>query len=83
MAIGPEHSGNFQLNELLQAVTDQLRDQLPGGAAIQQRRQNPPWARFDWLRQDSNQGHGPVHPLQCQPLSRLSELRPQPRRSGG
>jgi hypothetical protein len=30
-----DHSGEFQLNELLQAVTRQLGDQLTGSAAIQ------------------------------------------------
>ena len=33
--VGTNLSGNLQLNELLQAVTRQLGDQLPGGAAIQ------------------------------------------------
>ena len=35
MAIGTEHGGNLQLNQLLQAVARQLRDQLHGCAAIQ------------------------------------------------
>jgi hypothetical protein len=33
--IGTEHSGDLQLDQLLQAVANQLRDQLPGRAAIQ------------------------------------------------
>jgi hypothetical protein len=39
MALGTEHGGNLQLDQLLQALAGQLRDQLPGGAAIQERRQ--------------------------------------------
>jgi len=35
MAIGTEHGGDLRLNELLQAVARQLRDQLTGSAAIQ------------------------------------------------
>jgi hypothetical protein len=35
MSVGAEHSGDLQLNELLQAVAGQLGDQLTGGAAIQ------------------------------------------------
>jgi len=34
---------------------------------------------FVWLRWFSNQGHGPAHPLQRQQLSRVPELRAQPR----
>ncbi len=30
---------------------------------------------FVWLRWFSNQGHGPAHPLQRRPLSRVPELR--------
>jgi hypothetical protein len=33
--VGTDHSGDLQLNELLQAMTRQLGDQLPGAAAIQ------------------------------------------------
>jgi hypothetical protein len=33
--VGTDHSGDLQLNELLQAVTRQLGDQFPGSAAIQ------------------------------------------------
>ncbi len=39
MAIGAEHGGNPQLDELLQAVACQLMDQISGRAAIQYRRQ--------------------------------------------
>jgi len=35
VAIGTEHSGNLQLDQLLEAVAHQLGDQLPCGAAIQ------------------------------------------------
>ena len=35
IAISAEHGGNLQLNQLLQAVAHQLRDQLPSTAAIQ------------------------------------------------
>jgi hypothetical protein len=35
MAIGTQYGGDLQLDQLLQAVTHQFRDQLPGGAAIQ------------------------------------------------
>jgi hypothetical protein len=35
MAIGTEHGGARQLDQLLQTVTHQLRDQLTGCAAIQ------------------------------------------------
>jgi hypothetical protein len=35
MAIGAEHGGHLKLNQLLQAVAHQLRDQLPSTAAIQ------------------------------------------------
>ena len=35
MALGTEHGGNLQLDQLLQAVAGQLRDQLPDRAAIQ------------------------------------------------
>jgi len=34
MPIGTEHGGDFQLDQLLQAVAGQLRDQLLGCAAI-------------------------------------------------
>ncbi len=33
--IGTEHGGDFQLDQLLQAVAGQLWDQLPSGAAIE------------------------------------------------
>jgi hypothetical protein len=32
--VGTDHSGDLQLNELLQAVTRQLGNQLTGSAAI-------------------------------------------------
>jgi hypothetical protein len=35
VAICTDHSGYFQLNELLQAVTRQLGDQLTGTVAIE------------------------------------------------
>ncbi len=35
VAIGTEHRCDLELNQLLQAVANQFRDQLPGGAAIQ------------------------------------------------
>jgi hypothetical protein len=35
VSVGTDHSCDFQLNELLQAVTRQLGDQFPGSAAIQ------------------------------------------------
>jgi hypothetical protein len=35
MAIGAEHGSDLQLNQLLQAVAHQFRDQLPRCAAIQ------------------------------------------------
>ena len=35
VAVGTEHSGDLQLNELLQAVACQLGNQLTGSAAIQ------------------------------------------------
>jgi hypothetical protein len=35
VAVGPEHGGDLQLDQLLQAVARQLGDQLPSGAAIQ------------------------------------------------
>jgi hypothetical protein len=35
VAIGTEYGGDLQLDQLLQAMTDQLDDQLPGSAAIQ------------------------------------------------
>jgi hypothetical protein len=35
MTLGAEHGCNLQLDQLLQAVTHQLRDQLAGTAAIQ------------------------------------------------
>jgi hypothetical protein len=34
MALNTEHGGNLQLDQLLQAVAHQLRDQLPSCAAI-------------------------------------------------
>ena len=39
LAIRTEHGGDFRLDQLLLAMAHQLRDQLPGGAAIQKRRQ--------------------------------------------
>jgi hypothetical protein len=35
VAVGTEHSGDLQLDQLLQAMAGQLGDQLPSGAAIQ------------------------------------------------
>jgi hypothetical protein len=35
MAIGTEHGGDLQLDQLLQAVAGQLGDQLVGCAAIE------------------------------------------------
>jgi hypothetical protein len=35
MAIGTEHSGDLQLDQLLQAMAGQLGNQLPSGAAIE------------------------------------------------
>jgi len=35
MAVGTQHRGDLQFNELLQAVAGQLGDQLPCTAAIQ------------------------------------------------
>ena len=35
MAIGTDHGGGLQLDQLLQPVAGQLRDQLPGAAAIE------------------------------------------------
>ena len=35
MALGTEHGGNLQLDQLLQAVAHQFVDQLTGCAAIQ------------------------------------------------
>ena len=35
MAIGAEHGGHFELNQLLQDVAHQLKDQLLSAAAIQ------------------------------------------------
>jgi hypothetical protein len=35
MPIGTEHSGDLQLDQLLQAMAGQLGDQLPSGAAIE------------------------------------------------
>jgi hypothetical protein len=35
MAISAEHGGDFQLDQLLQAMTHQLREELPGSAAIE------------------------------------------------
>ena len=35
MAIGAEHGGDLQLDQLLQAVAHQFGNQLPGAAAIQ------------------------------------------------
>ena len=35
MAIGTEHGGDLQLDQLLQAMAHQFREQLPGAAAIQ------------------------------------------------
>jgi hypothetical protein len=35
MAVGTQNGGNLQLDQLLQAVAGQLRDQLAGTAAIQ------------------------------------------------
>jgi hypothetical protein len=35
MAIGTEHGGDLQFDQLLQAVTHQLGDELTGCAAIQ------------------------------------------------
>jgi hypothetical protein len=35
MAIGTEHGGDLQLDQLLQAMAHQFRDQFPGAAAIQ------------------------------------------------
>ncbi len=35
MAISTEYGGDLQLDQLLQAMAHQLRDQLPGSAAIQ------------------------------------------------
>jgi len=35
VALGAEHGSNLQLDQLLQAVADDLRDQLPGRAAIE------------------------------------------------
>jgi len=35
MPIGTEHSGDLQLDQLLQAMAGQLVDQLPSGAAIE------------------------------------------------
>ena len=34
MALSAEHGGKLQLDQLLEAVTHQLRDQLAGAAAI-------------------------------------------------
>jgi hypothetical protein len=34
VALGAEHGRNLQLDQLLQAVAHNLRDQLPGRAAI-------------------------------------------------
>ena len=35
MAASTQHGGDFQLDQLLQAVAGQLRDQRTGAAAIQ------------------------------------------------
>jgi len=35
VALGTEYGRNLQLDQLMQAVADDLRDQLPGCAAIQ------------------------------------------------
>ena len=35
MAIGTEHGGDLQLDQLLQAMAGQLGNQLPSGAAIE------------------------------------------------
>jgi hypothetical protein len=35
MAVGTEHSDDLQLDQLLQAVASQHRDQVPGRAALQ------------------------------------------------
>jgi hypothetical protein len=35
VSVGTDHSGDLQLNELLQAMTRQLGDQLTGSAAIE------------------------------------------------
>ncbi len=35
MTLGAEHGGNLQLDQLLEAMAHQLRDQLAGTAAIQ------------------------------------------------
>jgi hypothetical protein len=35
MALNAEHGGHLQLDQLLQSVADQLKDQLPSSAAIQ------------------------------------------------
>jgi hypothetical protein len=33
--VSTDHSGNLQLDQLLQAMACQLRDQFPGAAAIE------------------------------------------------
>jgi len=35
VALGTEHSSNLQLDQLLQAMADDLRDQFPGCVAIE------------------------------------------------
>ena len=35
MAVGTEEGGNLQLDQLLQAMAGQFRDQFPGAAAIE------------------------------------------------
>jgi hypothetical protein len=35
MAVRTEDGGNFQLDQLLQAMAGQFRDQFPGAAAIE------------------------------------------------
>ncbi len=44
-------------------------------APAAQVRQHGAWAWFVWLRWSSNQGNGPAHPLQCQPLGRSPGVR--------
>jgi hypothetical protein len=57
---------------------------LPSSSGARRVRHHGSWAWFVWLRWFSNQGHGPAHPLQRQPLSQPSEVRGPPRlRRGG